>query len=55
MLDDYTIRTLNSCGNCNCIKKLKHKSPFGGWMLTCKKFKIGRNPDSQSCDRFESV
>ncbi len=41
-----------SCNGCSELKDEAHETPAGTWPCTCKKLKVGRNPDSDKCDKF---
>jgi len=42
-----------TCENCVKLKERQREMNFGRWNYICKKYNIGRNIDSDSCDNYE--
>lgn len=49
----YGVDEMTTCDKCKCFKEKITETKFGVWFGKCKKNKINRNPDSDSCMKIE--
>jgi hypothetical protein len=43
------------CEDCKKYKKGKHNTGFGKYVGTCKKYEIGVNPETDSCEYIDPI
>lgn len=43
---------MSYCRNCTELIVKTHETLYGNWPCECRKLKIGRNPDTYSCDKI---